>query len=151
MLAVCGRSEGGTAAGPINGPSQWIWGLGAARKRRASLKYTAVGYAIHHTMSVGWALLYEQLLRGRDRSLSVPRTLACAGLTSAVACFVDYKVAPARLRPGFEQQLSRVSLFLVYAAFAGGLALGSKRAPLAAGRLLADGLGRITSGTARQG
>mgnify|MGYP006154148737 CR=1 FL=1 len=37
------------------------------------------------------------------------------------ANFVDYKLTPRRLQPGFEAQLSKKSLFLVYAAFAVGL------------------------------
>ena len=122
-LAACGKVERNAAAGPLNGPSQWIWGEAAALRRGASWRHTAVGYSIHHVTSVGWATLHEKHVAGlvAGRSLGV-RFLASAA-TAAVACFVDYKVARGRLQPGFDKQLSRRALFLVYAAFALGLAL----------------------------
>jgi hypothetical protein len=110
-LAFCGRLAAGTAAGPLNGPSQWIWGERAAHVRRATWRHTALGYVIHHLMSVGWATLHE-------------KHFAHPALTSAAAAFVDYRVVPRRFGPGFEKQLGRPSLFVVYAAFALGLALG---------------------------
>jgi hypothetical protein len=123
-LAACGRIERGTAAGPNNGPSQWIWGEHAAYERRATLRHTAVGFAIHHVMSLGWALLHEKyLVRGRPH-LSSTHRLALGAMTAGAACFTDYQIATGRFRPGFEKQLSRPSLFLVYAAFACGLAAG---------------------------
>lgn len=45
--------------------------------------------------------------------------------TTALACFTDYQLTPPRLRPGFEQRLSRRSLLLVYGAFGIGLAAGA--------------------------
>jgi hypothetical protein len=117
-LAICGRRDAGTAAGPINGPSQWAWGEGAARVRRVTWRHTALGYAIHHLMSVGWATLHEKHFAGKAAST--------AFATAALAWFVDYRVVPRRWGPGFEKQLGRTSLFIVYVAFAAGLALGSK-------------------------
>jgi hypothetical protein len=127
-LALCGQLEHGAPAGPLNGPSQWVWGQRAARRRRASLRETAVGYAIHHGVSIGWATLHERhvatLVQGRSASARILAGAATAGL----ACFMDFGVARGRLRPGFEKQLSRKSLLLVYGAFALGLALGGNRA-----------------------
>ena len=71
-------------------------------------------------MSVFWALVFE---RFRPRP-GTPALLPAAA-TSALACFVDYRVTPQRLTPGFERRLSRKSLALVYAAFAIGLAAGA--------------------------
>jgi hypothetical protein len=122
-LGICGRIEQGTAVGPNNGPSQWLWGEQAAFERRATLQHTAAGYAIHHLMSTFWAALHERLFGGVAATGSVPQTLAAGALTSALACFVDYRLTPRRLRPGFEKQLSRTALFFVYAAFAAGLVL----------------------------
>jgi hypothetical protein len=124
-LAVCGRLEGGTAAGPNNGPSQWIWGRRGARVRRATLRNTVVGYAIHHLMSVGWATLHEKQFARPGKQQSMATTLGQGAATAAVACFVDYQVAPTRLQPGFDCQLSRKSLLVVYSAFGLGLALAS--------------------------
>lgn len=129
-LVLCGRRDGGTAVGPINGPSQWVWGERAAYKRGASLRHTALGYAIHHLTSVGWATLYEKHVADLAAGKSLPLRIAACSATAAVACWVDYRVAFGRLQPGFEKQLTRTSLFLVYASFAMGLAAGhSLRSP----------------------
>lgn len=124
VLAWRGRQESGSAAGPINGPSQWIWGPSAARKRRASLRHTATGYAIHHSASVGWATVYEKHVAGLTAGKPLPQRLLACSAMAAFACFVDYRIARGRLQPGFEKQLSRGSLLMVYGAFALGLALG---------------------------
>jgi hypothetical protein len=142
MLALCGRIVRGTAAGPNNGPSQWVWGENAAYERRATLRNTALGYAIHHVMSIGWATLHEKHVVDPNRAISLPRRLTACAATSAFACFVDYCIAPRRLRPGFEKQLGKTSLFLVYAAFALGLAAGQRCAQW----LLAAGSGKSYSG-----
>ena len=121
-MAACGLAENRSGAGPINGPSQWIWGRSAAYRRRASVRHTVVGYCVHHVLATGWAVLHERAFgRGKPRQ-SIERRLAAGATTAAVACFVDYQLTPIRLRPGFETQLSRKSLALVYAAFALGLA-----------------------------
>lgn len=122
-LGVCGRIEQGTAVGPNNGPSQWLWGEQAAFEHRATLRHTAAGYAIHHLMSTFWATLHERFFGGSAARRSVPQLLAAGALTSAIACFVDYRLTPRRLRPGFEKQLGRRSLFFVYTAFGAGLVL----------------------------
>jgi hypothetical protein len=123
-LAVCGKREGSTAMGPINGPSQWAWGERAARVRRVTWRHTALGYAIHHLMSIGWATLHEKHLARPANDANLRSRLATGALTAATAAFVDYRVVPRRFGPGFEKQLGRVSLVAVYAAFALGLALG---------------------------
>lgn len=122
-LAACGKIERGTPFGPQNGPSQWIWGERAAYRRDASLRYTAVGYGIHHMTSLGWATLHEKHIARLVRDKPFAARLAAAGLTALVANVVDFQLTPRRLKPGFEKQLSRKSLFAVYAAFALGLAL----------------------------
>jgi hypothetical protein len=122
-LAACGALEGKAPAGPLNGPSQWIYGRLAAHRRRASFQYTVVGYAIHHVVSVGWAALHEKHIAGLFGKRSTAARFGAAAVTAAIACFVDYQVAQGRAQPGFEKQLSRKSLFAVYAAFAAGLVL----------------------------
>lgn len=123
-LAVCGKLEGKRAAGPINGPSQWLWGRRAAHAQRASARHTLVGYAIHHLASTGWALLFERWRR-RGGTPTVARDVGAAAATAAAACFVDYKLTPKRLQPGFEVQLSKPSMAAVYGMFALGLALAA--------------------------
>jgi hypothetical protein len=132
VLAACGRLEHGTASGPVNGPSQWLWGRWAARVRRPSMRHTLVGHAVHHVCSCGWALLHERWAR-QDGSANSGARLAKAAATAALACFVDYRLTPKRFQPGFEVQLSKPSLLAVYAAFAVGLAMASRR-PIASRR-----------------
>jgi hypothetical protein len=124
-LAMCGRLERGDTSGPVNGPSQWIFGRRAAYERGPSVRHTIVGYAVHHVAATGWSLLYE-MWRGRSRD-SMNARLARAGATAALACFVDYELTPKRFRPGFEVQLSKPAMFTVYGAFALGLALAARR------------------------
>jgi hypothetical protein len=125
-LAVCGQLENGAAAGPINGPSQWLWGRSAARKRGPSARHTVVGHVIHHVCSCGWALLHERWVSRGPPTTSRER-LEKAVAVAALACVVDYRVAPKRFQPGFERQLSKPALLAVYAAFAVGLAIATRK------------------------
>ncbi len=120
-LAVCSQIEEGSPAGALNGPSQWVWGEEEARTRRADWRHTALGYAIHHASSIFWAVAYEATCSVRSHELSAKRVLSQAAATAALAWFVDYHVAPRRLRPGFRKHLGNGSLIAVYGAFALGL------------------------------
>lgn len=119
VLTWRGRVEAGDAAAPLNGPSQWIWGRHAPSMRGFSVRYTIVGYAIHHLAATFWAALFEGARRRRDAV--VPLAVG----TAAIANVVDYKLTPKRLQPGYERQISRGSLAMAYVAFAAGLAAGA--------------------------
>jgi hypothetical protein len=123
VLVAFGAAEGKAPAGPLNGPSQWLWGRHAAHRRRPSIRYSLVGYAIHHVVSIGWGTVHEKHVAHLIEHRAWAPRLAEAAATATVACFADYQIAQGRVRPGFEKQLSRKALFLVYAAFALGLAL----------------------------
>ncbi|HEU5136472.1 MAG TPA: hypothetical protein VFU13_15080 [Steroidobacteraceae bacterium] len=127
VLVLCGQIENRRPAGPLNGPSQWVFGRWAARMREPSLRHTLTGFLIHHVSATGWAVLHERILGKNKARQTFPARLGRAALTSAAANFVDFQLTPKRLRPGFETQLSRKSLFAVYAAFAIGLALVAPR------------------------
>src|SRR4051812_42088690 len=58
VLALLGEVVAGTAAGPLNGPTQLLSGERSARDRRASLK-TVAGLGLHHLIAIGWATLHE--------------------------------------------------------------------------------------------
>jgi len=131
-LAACGKLERNSAAAPLNGPSQWLWGEAAAWRRRASVRETVSGYVVHHAVSIGWATVHEKYAARRNGSLA--QDLLAAGLTAGIACFMDYAVARGRLRPGFEKHLSKRSLAVVYGTFALGLVLDRSRAAAIAGR-----------------
>ncbi|MGJ9419138.1 hypothetical protein ACHAC9_15450 [Massilia sp. CMS3.1] len=124
-LAMLGRTEAGSAFAPTNAISHWIWGDEAAEHDGFSLKYTITGYAIHHVSSTFWAVLFEKLAGEKLDRKDLRVTLAASAATSAISCFVDYKLTPERLKPGFEKRLSKKSLAGVYAAFAVGMALGA--------------------------
>ena len=122
-LAICGKLENDAAAGPLNGPSQWVWGEWAGHRRRPTWRHTVLCYAIHHVASLWWALLYEKHVVRLVATRPAPVRFAASAVTAAIACSADYRIARGRLQPGFEKQLSRKSLLLVYAAFAVGLAI----------------------------
>jgi hypothetical protein len=127
VMALAGKLERNAPAGPLNGPSQWLFGRRAAYRRSASLKHTLTGLVIHHAMSMGWALLHERVF-GRAKERQPPaRRLRNAAITATVANIVDYKLTPRRLRPGFEAQVSRGALAAIYAAFAVGLAMAATK------------------------
>lgn len=120
-LAALGRYETGRATAPINAVSHWLWGRKAFANGRPALKYTLPGYLIHHAASIFWAAAYEVGFGQRAR-LNPAHALAGAATVAAVAAFVDFKLTPQRLTPGFEHRLSTKALIGVYAAFAIGLA-----------------------------
>jgi hypothetical protein len=120
-LAVLGKSELNKSAAPVNGPSQWVWGRHAPFKNGLSLKYTVLGYAIHHAASVFWAILHEKL-QERFKAKNWAAVITPALAATAAAYVVDFHVAPKRFSPGFERRLSKRALFIVYGSFALGLA-----------------------------
>jgi hypothetical protein len=124
-LAALGKAETGSMSAPTNAISHWIWGGKAARKNAPSMRYTLVGYAIHHASATFWALLFEKVMGEQMDKKNPALTLTAATAASAVACFVDYQMTPQRLRPGYEKRLSRPALAVVYGAFGVGLALGA--------------------------
>src|SRR5690606_36479576 len=105
-----------------NGPSQWVWGTRAARRRRFSVRHTLAGYAIQHACSLLWSGTHQAVFVRRGRDLPLSRDLMHGAATAALACFVDYRLTPRRFQPGFEQQVCRRSLFFMYVGF--GVALG---------------------------
>src|SRR5437870_3967062 len=54
-LALCGWLENRAAAGPLNGPSQWLFGRRAAYRRDPTVRHTLTGYASHHATATGCA------------------------------------------------------------------------------------------------
>jgi hypothetical protein len=129
VLSLCSKRDEGSLAGGLNGPSQWVWGEDAAYTRRASWKHTALGYIIHHSTSVFWALFYERLCgRSNDNridQISPARVVAEAGAMAAAAFVVDYGLTPRRFRPGFEKHVTKRSMVAIYAAFGAGLAIAT--------------------------
>lgn len=128
VLSVCGHYEEGSASAPSNATSHWVWGKPAFHRDAPSLRFTLVGYGIHHATSCFWAVLYERWLTSAPAKSARRSPLAGGAAIALLACFTDYYVVPRRLRPGFEKRLSKPALFLAYAAFGVTLGLCRRRA-----------------------
>lgn len=124
-LALRSKQETGSMFAGANAISHWLWGDKAFHRDAPTWKYTLVGYAIHHASAHFWASIFEQVAGKVLDKRSVAPTLAASFGAAAVACFVDYKMTPQRLKPGYEERVSKGSLALVYGAFAIGLAAGA--------------------------
>ena len=118
-LLLGGKADAGKAAAPVNAISHWLWGDRAFRRREVNCRNTLLGYAIHHAMSVFWALAFEA-----SRSWTPQRPATRALGTATLACLVDYTITPRRFTPGFEKRLSIPSIAFVYLAFGAGLVIG---------------------------
>jgi hypothetical protein len=121
-LMACSKLHEGSAAGGLNGPSQWLWGESEAYTREATLRHTVAGYVIHHSTSIFWGVLHEAVFGGSRRRKHPLQHCAEAAASAATAYFVDYHLTPRRLRPGFDKHVSTKGMVAVYAAFAAGLA-----------------------------
>ena len=122
-LACFGKHRHGSTYGPTNAISHWFWGRRAFREDDPSLRHTATGYGIHHMASILWASLYSCAYGHRDEAKQPVNAIIGGAAAAAVSCFVDYKMTPKRLTPGFEERLEKPELGGVYAAFGIGLAL----------------------------
>jgi hypothetical protein len=124
-LALAGHWENGDPAAPVNAISHWLWDRRALRQNGPSLRHTLIGFLIHHSASIFWGTLHARAWGCRPRAKELGPALAVAGATAAFAYFVDYRLTPRRLTPGFEHRLSSKSMLAVYVCFALGLAAGS--------------------------
>lgn len=121
-LMLRSKSEAPTALSAQNAVSHWVWGDKAKDQHQTSLRYTLVGYGIHHASAVFWGVIYEHYFGSKP--LPPGKEVLRATAFTGAANFVDYKLTPYRLKPGYEHHLSKKSLVFVYAAFALGLAAG---------------------------
>ncbi|HYE39612.1 MAG TPA: hypothetical protein VEB23_06760, partial [Ramlibacter sp.] len=120
-LAVAGgrRSE---PAAPLNAVSHWFFGDRALRQDEPHPLYTVTGYLVHHVASIFWGTLHAKVWGGRPEAKKPVPAAAGAIAAASVASFVDYRLTPKRLTPGFEHHLGRPEMVNVYACFALGLA-----------------------------
>lgn len=123
VLGTAGKVENDTPYAPTNAISHWVWGDRAALQNDPSLRYTGLGYTIHHLSATLWATVYEKWFGEKAERKELLPALAGAAAVAGLACFVDYRLTPKRLQPGFEKRLSTPSMFLVYASFGAALAL----------------------------
>ena len=120
-LAAASQFEAGHPAAALNSTSHWLWGDREAKTDEVSLRHTGVGFVTHHASAYFWAVLYERF--AGELAESSVQSAFMAGLgTAAVACAVDYSLAPRRLTPGFELRLSKPAMAAGFVAFGLGLA-----------------------------
>ena len=125
VLVVTGKRETGSAAAAVNAESHWLWGDESLHEDRATLRHTLTGIVTHQLSTVFWATLYALVRGDRKATHRVPEALLGGLATSAAAAVIDYTLVPKRLTPGFEHRLSTGSMVGVFAAIAGGIALGA--------------------------
>lgn len=123
-LALAGGRRDMPAA-PLNAVSHWFFGNRSLREDEPDTVYTVTGYAIHHAASIFWATIHAKLWGGREEAKKPLPAAAGAIAAAGVASFVDYRLTPKRLTPGFEHRLGGPEMVNVYASFALGLAIGS--------------------------
>lgn len=122
-LASCSLQEKHSPFAPTNAVSHVVWGDRAIHEDAPTLRYTLLGYAIHHASAVGWGILYEKWFGQLAEKKSIGPALASSAAMAGLTYVVDYKLTPKRLQPGFENRLSKRSLSLFYVVFGAGLAL----------------------------
>ncbi len=121
-VVLVGQIENGDGIAALNTVSHIAWGDEGFDFPELSLKYTGAALALNQVSVTSWALLHEWLFgRARDGG-KLGVSLAGGALMSALAYVVDFKLAPARYKPGFERLLSSRGLLAVYVLLA--LALG---------------------------
>lgn len=120
LLAVSKRQTG-SAVAALNGSSQLLRGDDALHERKPRLRFTLPALLIHHASAHWWAAAQENPLLVKH----VRHPALRAGAVTVFAVILDYGLLPRRLSPGYEGQLSRGGMALVFGALAGGLALGS--------------------------
>ena len=130
-LAIAGLRQNGACAAPVNAISHWVWDRPALQEDGTSARHTLTGYLIHHGASIWWGTLHARAWGARAQAKRPGPALIGATAAAAVACFVDYKLTPERLTPGFEHRLSTGAMLAVYGSFALGLALASMAVPAA--------------------
>lgn len=125
FLLLAGHRECRHPAAPVNAISHWIWDRPALSENATSARHTLAGYLIHHAASVWWGVWHAKAWGTRAPAKRLAPALAGGAAAAAVACFVDYRLTPERLTPGFEHRLSTAAMIGVYACFGLGLALAS--------------------------
>jgi hypothetical protein len=125
VLMATGKRDAGSAVAAVNAESHWLWGDESLTEDRATWRHTFTGLATHQASTVFWATLYALVRGDRKAVKGVPEALIGGLATSVVAAAIDYTLVPKRFTPGFENRLSAPSMVAVFAAIAGGIAIGS--------------------------
>lgn len=124
-LLITGKRDTGSTLAAVNAESHWLWGDEALREDRLTLRHTLTGIVTHQLATVFWATLHAWVRGDRKAVRRLPEAVLGGIATSAAAAAIDYTLVPRRLTPGFEHRLSTGSMIGVFAAMAGGIAIGT--------------------------
>ena len=120
-LLLLSSKDTGHAAAALNATSHIVWGDKATKYEQWDVRHTLVGGLLNAGAMGFWSAV--------QALLPEPRTVFGAArnatLVTALAYATDYHLVPKRLNPGFEQRLSRKSLFGAYAVLAASLAVSA--------------------------
>lgn len=120
-LCLLSSRDTGRPAAALNAVSHIVWGDKAAKHDGWDVRHTVVGTVLNAGAMGLWSGVHA-LLPGPRSVFGAARN---ATIVSALAYVTDYHVVPRRLNPGFEQRLSRQSLFGTYAVLAASLAMSA--------------------------
>lgn len=123
-VAVLGKMDDGSAAGPINAVSHILWGDKDADTDAVDAPHTITGAGLNAAAVTAWAGVHELFMPKEGRP-SVQCALMVGVAVSTIAYVTDYHVGPKRLTPGFEKRLKPGAVFSVYVVLALFLAAGS--------------------------
>ncbi len=126
-VAAVGQIENRDGIAALNAVSHIAWGDEGFEHAELSVKYTGAALLLNQVSVTSWALLHEWIFgKARDEG-KWGVSLAGGALVSAIAYFVDFKLAPERYKPGFETKISSRGLIAVYVLLAIALGWGKPR------------------------
>lgn len=113
-IAAFGQVKQGSPWTPFNAISHMLFGNKVVNIDGFAPKETLSGLGVNIGALGIWGGLYEKLAG----TVPFPQSLATGALASAAIWLFDYKIAPERMRPGFEKRLGPESIAAVYVILA---------------------------------
>jgi len=120
-LFLLSSKDTGHPAAALNATSHILWGDKAAEYDDWDVRHTLAGVVLNAGAMGFWSAVQSILPAPR----SIFGAARNATLVTALAYATDYHIVPKRFTPGFEQRLSRKSLFGSYAVLAASLAVSA--------------------------
>ena len=122
MAAVTGKA----LLAPVQAISHILFGPSVLKSSRVDLMKVGFEFILNILAMIGWCSVAELVFQVHGRPAGTLWVSALvSGAVTMLAYFVDFRVVPKRLTPGFEHVLSRRSLYLVYLGLALAMCLGS--------------------------
>ena len=120
-LFLLSSKDTGHPAAALNATSHIVWGDKASKFDDWDVRHTLVGALLNAGAMGFWSAVQAFLPQPR----SILGAVRNATAVTALAYATDYHLVPHRLNPGFEQRITRKSLFGAYAVLAASLAVSA--------------------------